>query len=133
MPSNDYHWPDARALLDELEIVMADDGHTMIVRDRDAFEAGLARARIMAEYDPDASLAKLAAVMFDGVTTRHALADGNKRAGALSALTLLALNGMYLDVPEVELEQWLRATVAGSATVDALADYFAANVFPDIV
>jgi prophage maintenance system killer protein len=132
MPSNDYYWPDARALLDELEIVMADDGHTMIVRDRDAFEAGLARARIMAEYDPDASLTKLAAVMFDGVTTRHALADGNKRAGALSALTLFALNGMYLDVPEMELEQWLRATVAGSATVDALADYFAANVFPDI-
>lgn len=132
MPSNDYYWPDARALLDELEVVMADDGHTMIVRDRDAFEAGLARARIMAEYDPDASLTKLAAVMFDGVTTRHALADGNKRAGALSALTLFALNDMYLDVPEMELEQWLRATVAGSATVDALADYFAANVFPDI-
>mgnify|MGYP003631047077 CR=1 FL=1 len=34
--------------------------------------------------------------MFDGIATRHALMDGNKRAGAIAALTFIGMNGVFL-------------------------------------
>ena len=107
-------------------------GHSMVLNDRNAFLAGLERARIAADYQTDASVAYLAALMYDGITTRHALRDGNKRAGAIAALTFIVMNGQFLDVPETELEAKLRARVAGQISIEELAAYFAKNTYPDI-
>jgi prophage maintenance system killer protein len=104
----------------------------MVLNDRDAFEAGLERAKSAAEYQPAAKLAYLAALMYDGISTRHALMDGNKRAGAIASLTFIAMNGSFLDVSENELEAKLRARAAGELSVSDLAQYFEVNVYPDI-
>jgi len=129
---NGYTWPNADAILDETSAFMETMGHRMVLNDRDAFEAGLERARSAAEYEPEARLAYLAALMYDGIATRHALMDGNKRAGAIASLTFIAMNGSFLDVSENELEAKLRARVAGELSVSDLADYFEANIYPDI-
>ena len=129
---NGYAWPNADAILDETSAFMETMGHRMVLNDRDAFEAGLERARSAAEYEPEARLAYLAALMYDGIATRHALMDGNKRAGAIASLTFIAMNGSFLDVSENELEAKLRARVAGELSVSELADYFEANIYPDI-
>lgn len=129
---NGYSWPNADAILDETLAFMETMGHRMVLNDRDAFEAGLERARSAAEYQPEARIAYLAALMYDGIATRHALMDGNKRAGAIAALTFIAMNGAFLDVSENELEVKLRARVAGQLSVTDLAEYFEANIYPDI-
>lgn len=129
---NGYAWPNADAILDETAAFMETMDHRMVLNDRDAFEAGLKRARSAAEYEPEARLAYLAALMYDGIATRHALMDGNKRAGAIASLTFIAMNGSFLDVSETELEAKLRARVAGELSVRDLADYFEANIYPDI-
>ncbi|UYP68550.1 hypothetical protein OIU14_02060 [Thalassobacter stenotrophicus] len=129
---NGYAWPNADAILDETAAFMESMGHRMVLNDRDAFEAGLERAKSAAEYQPEAKLANLAALMYDGISTRHALMDGNKRAGAIASLTFIAINGFFLDVSENELEAKLRACVAGELSVSDLADYLEANIYPDI-
>ena len=129
---NGYAWPNADAILDETSAFMETIGHRMVLNDRDAFEAGLERAKSAAEYQPEAKLAYLAALMYDGIATRHALMDGNKRAGAIASLTFIAMNSSFLDVSENELEAKLRARVAGELSVSDLADYFEANIYPDI-
>ena len=129
---NGYTWPNADAILDETSAFMETMGHRMVLNNRDAFEAGLERARSAAEYEPEARLAYLAALMYDGIATRHALMDGNKRAGAIASLTFIAMNSSFLDVSENELEATLRARVAGELSVSDLADYFEANIYPDI-
>jgi death-on-curing protein len=129
---NGYGWPNADAILDETAEFMESMGHRMVLNDRDAFEAGLERAKAAAEYQPDAKLAYLAALMYDGIATRHALLDGNKRAGAIAALTFIAMNGSFLDASENELEGKLRARVAGQLSVNDLAEYFEANIYPEI-
>lgn len=129
---NGYAWPNADAILDETAAFMETMDHRMVLNDRDAFEAGLERARSAAEYEPEARLAYLAALMYDGIATRHALMDGNKRAGAIASLTFIAMNGSFLDVAENELEAKLRARVAGELSFRDLADYFEANIYPDI-
>ena len=129
---NGYAWPNADAILDETAAFMETMDHRMVLNDRDAFEAGLEGARSAAGYEPEARLAYLAALMYDGIATRHALMDGNKRAGAIASLTFIAMNGSFLDVAENELEAKLRARVAGELSVRDLADYFEANIYPDI-
>ena len=129
---NGYAWPNADAILDETSAFMETMGHRMVLNDRDAFEAGLERAKSAAEYQPEAKLAYLAALMYDGIATRHALMDGNKRAGAIASLTFIAMNSSFLDVSENELEAKLRARVAGELSVSDLAEYFEANIYPDI-
>lgn len=130
--SNGYSWPNADAILDETSAFMESMGHRMVLNDRDAFEAGLERAKSAAEYQPEANVAHLAALMFDGVATRHALMDGNKRAGAIAALTFIGMNGLFLDVSENELEAKLRARVADQLSVGDLAAYFNVNTYPDV-
>jgi len=130
--SNGYSWPNADAILDETSAFMESMGHRMVLNDRDAFEAGLERAKSAAEYQPEAYVAHLAALMFDGVATRHALMDGNKRAGAIAALTFVGINGLFLDVSENELEAKLRARVADQLSVGDLAAYFHVNIYPDV-
>jgi len=130
--SNGYSWPNADAILDENSAFMESMGHRMVLNDRDAFEAGLERAKSAAEYQPEANVAHLAALMFDGVATRHALMDGNKRAGAIAALTFVGINGLFLDVSENELEAKLRARVADQLSVGDLAAYFHVNIYPDV-
>lgn len=129
---NGYVWPNPDAVLDVTSEFMDTMGHTMVINDRGAFEAGLMRAVTAADYETGASVAYLAAIMFDGIATRHALLDGNKRAAAIAALTFIGMNDLFLDVSENELEAKLRARVAGTVSVDDLAAYFEANLYPAI-
>lgn len=132
LEDNGYAWPNADAILDETAAFMETMGHRMVLNDRDAFEAGLERLRSAAEYEPEARIAYLAALMYDGIATQHALMDGNKRAGAIASLTFIAMNGSVLDVSENELEAKLRARIAGELSVSDLTDYFEANIYPDV-
>jgi death-on-curing protein len=121
-----FDWPDGRALLDELAAHMAERGETLSLVDAEAFEAGLNRARLAEPYG-EADLHTLAALMFEGVATRHPLVDGNKRLAFLAMVSFLTLNGAWLDAPEGEIARLCIAVVAKEESAAALAAYLRAR------
>ena len=72
------------------------------VRDGGLLESALARPQHLANYEPDATIAQLAAVLGWGLLKNHAFLDGNKRIGLAGMITFLKLNGHQLTCPEVE-------------------------------
>ncbi len=72
------------------------------VRDVGLLESALARPQQLANYEPDATLARLAAVLGWGLLKNHAFLDGNKRIGVAAMITFLQLNGHHLTCSEVE-------------------------------
>lgn len=123
----DLTWPDPQALLDDLAEYFEEEGLTLQVVRRDDFEAGLERARLASDYDEGASVFTLAALMFEGVATRHPLVDGNKRLAWQSAVTFLVLNGRYLDAPEVAAFEAGMAVIRRETGPEALAGFFEAH------
>jgi death-on-curing protein len=119
-------WPDARALLDELAAHMEGQGQTLALRSVDDLEAGLARGPLAESYG-EGDLFDLAALLFDGVATRHSLVDGNKRLAFLGMVAFLTLNGAYLDAPEAEVADLCIAVVARERGPADLAAYLRAR------
>ena len=126
----DLVWPDPRALIDDLAEYFEEAGETLRIRQPDDLAAGIERARLARDYDPDATLCTLAALIFDGVSTRHPLVDGNKRLAWQSAVVFLGLNGLYLDAPEVAAFEIGMAVIRHEQTTDDLARFFEAHVVP---
>ena len=123
-------WPDPQSLLDGLSEYMESEGQRMQVARHDDFLAGLERARLAYDYTPDATLADLAALIFDGIATRHPLVDGNKRLAWVSAVSFLILNGVYLDAPERASYAIGMAVIAKEKTVEDLAAFFTEHSTP---
>jgi len=120
---NPYLWPDPQALLDDLEELFQEHGQTLVVRAPDDLTAGFERAKTCAGYEPEAGAAKIAAILFDGVATRHALLDGNKRLAWQSLTVFLALNDRYLDAPEQAAFEIGMGVITKDRTVDDLAAF----------
>lgn len=93
------------------------------IRDENALEAALARARQKHHYEPDSDLATLAAAYAFGLARAHPFSDGNKRAAFLAMMLLLGLNGKDLDATEAEVVQVMIALAAGSLGEDAMATW----------
>lgn len=56
--------------------------------------------------------------------------DGNKRTAAVVSETFLVLNGYQLTCEDVELVVTFLGLAAGEISVEALADWFRANIEP---
>ena len=97
-----FEWPDLRALLDDFAEYLGESGAQLVVVSPGDLEAGVERARLAEQYDADLAACDQGALLFDGVATRHALLDGNKRLAWQAMTTFLLLNGLYLDAPERE-------------------------------
>jgi death-on-curing protein len=106
---------------------LAEHGGAEGVRDRNMLESAMARPLNLVAYgDPDA--ADLAASYAFGIARNHPFVDGNKRTAAVVSETFLALNGYRLTCNDVELVMTFLALAAGDLTVEALADWFRANI-----
>ncbi|MEM7177078.1 MAG: Fic family protein [Pseudomonadota bacterium] len=120
----DYIWPEPDGILAYLRDLMAGTGATLQVASHDDLIAGFDRARTAHQYQPEAPPHHLAALLFDGIATRHALVDGNKRLAWLGAVVFLDLNGVYLDAPEQASFDIGMAVIARTQTTDDLAAFF---------
>ncbi|MEM9059775.1 MAG: type II toxin-antitoxin system death-on-curing family toxin [Pseudomonadota bacterium] len=127
----EYVWPDPEGILAYLSDLMARDGAELKVRSPDDVTAGFARARTALDYTPDATAFDLAALMFDGIATRHPLVDGNKRLAWLGAVVFLDLNGWYLDAPEIASFEIGMAVIGRKSSVEDLAAFFRAHCIED--
>jgi death-on-curing protein len=125
-----FEWPDLRALLDDFAEYLGESGAQLVVVSPGDLEAGVERARLAEQYDADLAACDLSALLFDGVATRHAPLDGNKRLAWQAMTTFLLLNGLYLDAPEREAAGFVLDVVTRKRTVADLANYLLSHTFP---
>lgn len=120
----DHDWPEPEGILAYLRDLMAASGAELQVASHDDLIAGFDRARTAQQYEAEASPFRLAALMFEGIVTRHPLVDGNKRLAWLGAVVFLDLNGFYLDAPETEAFEAGMAVIRHEQTAADLAAFF---------
>ena len=87
------------------------------------------RAEFKAKFDPEASLASIAASLGFGLIKNHAFLDGNKRIGLAAVVTMLKVNGFRLsastdekvdvvlrvassDITESDFAAWVERSIA---------------------
>lgn len=93
------------------------------IRDENALESALARARNKWAYESVDDPAKLAAAYGFGIATNHPYRDGNKRIAFLAMVIFLGLNGWDFDAPEPEVVSTMLAVAAGQCSEAALAEW----------
>jgi len=98
------------------------------VRDENALEAALARARQKWHYEPAADLASLAAAYGFGLARAHAFSDGNKRMAFVTMMTFLGLNSKDLSATELEVVEMMVSLAGGELTESALAGWIRARL-----
>ena len=82
---------------------LREHGGRIGIRDDNALESALARAKQRWTYEPDPDLSRLAGDYFFGICTSHPFQDGNKRISFLAAVIFLGLNGIDLVASDDEL------------------------------
>jgi death-on-curing protein len=100
------------------------------VRDEDALESALARAMQRLAYEPTTDLPALAAAYGYGLARNHPFNDGNKRVAFVVMAVFLAMNGLDLDAPEVEVVTVMLDLAAGALTEADLADWLRSRTVP---
>ena len=100
------------------------------IRDENALEAALARARHRWAYEPESDVSSLAAAYAFGICTSHPFRDGNKRLSFLAAVIFLGLNGLDLIAFEDEVVERMMAIAAGTLDEEAVADWFRSCIEP---
>lgn len=71
--------------------------------DPSALDSALNRPRQRQDYDDEATIHDMAAVMAEGICQAHAFTDGNKRTAVLAVVAFYVLNGHTFHAPDSEL------------------------------
>ena len=91
------------------------------VRDENALESALARARQRWTYESTSDLPTLAAAYGFGLCQSHPFRDGNKRVAFVTMAVFLTLNGWVFDAPESEVVTAMLALADGKSKEADLA------------
>jgi death on curing protein len=97
------------------------------LRDENALESALARARQKWHYSEDADLATLAAAYGFGLVKNHPYRDGNKRIDFLTIATFLGINGCELQATDAEVVDEIVALADSRVSEAQLADWIRAH------
>ena len=100
------------------------------IRDENALESALAKAKQRWTYEPDSSLPRLAAAYAFGISSNHPFRDGNKRLAFLAAAIFLGLNGVHLVAPEDEVVEKMLALASGRLDEESLTEWITSRAEP---
>jgi death-on-curing protein len=93
--------------------LIEESGGSHGLRDSGLLESAIARAENKINYDPEATVAAVAASLSWGLIKNHAFIDGNKRVGLAALVVFLEANGFSLISPvEEETAMVLRAAAS---------------------
>lgn len=109
---------------------LAEHGGDSGVRDPGLLESALDRPLNRLRYEPDCSLARLAAAYAAGLAGNHPFVDGNKRVAMVVALLFLRLNGLILEAEPAEKYLTFMRLAAGELSEEQLGDWLAGRVRP---
>ena len=118
-----YIWPDNQAILDDFAEYFGEIGQELQIVSKDDLQAGFDRVRNAFGDKPDADAAELAALIFESVSSRHALVDGNKRLAWQAMTVFLDMNGVWFDAPEKASFDIAMAVVEHTKIVEDLAEF----------
>jgi death-on-curing protein len=82
----------------------------------DLIESAMARPQHKYTFEPDCSLAHLAAAYLYGLTKNHGFVDGNKRIGLAAASSFLKANGIRLTATQDEAYELVLGVVENRYT-----------------
>jgi death-on-curing protein len=100
------------------------------IRDENALESALARARNKWAYDSIEDPAILAAAYGYGLAASHPYRDGNKRIAFLTMIVFLGLNGWELEATDAEVVATMLALADGRLSEAELAAWLRAHLLP---
>lgn len=123
-------------ILDEIvvsihQMLLAEHGGSLGIRDRNLLESALARPRQRLVYEPKSTIFELAASYSFGLAENHPVIDGNKRVALAIGAIFLDINGFTLDAPEPEAVIVFEQLASGDVKEDALAKWFHAFSVPN--
>ena len=100
------------------------------VRDENALESALARARQKWGYGENPDLAVLAAAYGFGFVRNHPYRDGNKRIGFLALATFLGINGHEVNTTDTDVVGTMVALADGKLSETQLAKWIRDHLQP---
>ena len=105
--------------------MISEFGGDPAVRDPGLLESAVMMpgARFSGEFVHDGIPSMAAAYLFH-IVKNHPFIDGNKRAGAVSALVFLALNGVNINADEISFEKMVRGVAEGKIDKASISDFF---------
>ena len=93
------------------------------IRDENALESALARARNKWVYGEERDFAVLAAAYGFGLVTNHPYCDGNKRIGFLALVTFLGINGRDFHATDSEVVTEILKLAGGQRSEKQFANW----------
>lgn len=115
---------DALALHDRL---LALHGGAAGLRDQGLLESALARPRQHHAYAGTSDIVEWAALYTAGIVRNHPFVDGNKRAGFVTGILFLELNGFDFKASEPDATQAVMALASGTLDEASYAAWLRAN------
>lgn len=106
------------------DLALAQEGGAEGIRDVNVLESAINRAPTRYAYQPQSTVAELAAAYAYGIARDHPFVDGNKRTAFLVAESFCSLNHWILEVDDVESIIVFRALGAGEIEEAGLALWF---------
>ncbi|MEX0784058.1 MAG: type II toxin-antitoxin system death-on-curing family toxin [Dehalococcoidia bacterium] len=109
-----WRYPSFEQVVDLHHRAMMEEGQAAVLAAPEKLESALYRPQAEAfgeEFYP--TLAEKAAALLQGVVIAHPFVDGNKRAGVLAMLALLAVNGVEMVADEGALYDLVIAVTTG--------------------
>ena len=100
------------------------------VRDENALESALARARQRWHYATETDFADLAAAYMYGLCSNHPFRDGNKRVSFLAAVVFLELNEHSFEATDNEVVEKTLALATGELSEADLATWIRDHAQP---
>ncbi len=122
-------WVD-RLVIDTVHLdQLREHGGMRGIRDENALESALARARNKWAYESISDPALLAAAYGYGLATSHPYHDGNKRIAFLAMVIFLGLNGWDLEAPEADVVAIMLGVAAGRYSEAEFAEWLRNHIF----
>ena len=109
---------------------LREHGGLLGIRDENALESALARARQRWTYETESDLSRLAADYAFGICTSHPFRDGNKRISFLAAVIFLGLNGFDLVAPGDKVVERMLAVASGKLDEEAIGNWIRSRIQP---
>lgn len=104
--------------------LLVDHGGPDGIRDEGILDSALARPRNMLAYEPDATIFQLTAAYAYGLAKDHPFVDGYKRVALNISVGFLRVNGLHLNVSEVEAASVFLDLAAGDISEEEVAAWF---------
>jgi death on curing protein len=114
MKKREPRWIEVRDVIAIHGRLLAVHGGAAGLRDQALLESALARPRQHLAYSKSADMITMAALYTTGIIRNHPFVDGNKRAGFVTGVLFLELNGFSFIASEADATRAVMDLAAGT-------------------